>query len=157
MAAGKTTAGKEIAEFFGCFFIDCDEEIVRRTNKTIPEIFAEIKESGFRKKESEVFADILRHSPSDSIIASGGGLLLNEQNRKLIGDQKIVFLDTDFVKIMERLSLRPEERPLVIGKSSEEISRLFVERRKKYLEYADFVVKNTDEIKDLFHSLKMQE
>ncbi len=157
MASGKTTTGKELADYFGWEFIDSDEEIVRLANKTVVEIFAEQKEAGFRFLESETFARILQKASKDVVIASGGGLLLNEQNRKMVSGPKIVFLDTDFAEIMRRLPLLRDSRPLLKGLSQQKIREFYVQRRKKYLEYADFVVKNTDEMKDLFHRLKLQE
>ena len=68
MGAGKSSIGKSLALLTQKPFIDVDEEIVRTTLKSIPEIFAESGESGFRKIETEVLKNCLKY---DAVIATG--------------------------------------------------------------------------------------
>ncbi|PVV26782.1 MAG: shikimate kinase I, partial [gamma proteobacterium symbiont of Ctena orbiculata] len=51
MGAGKTTVGKQLAEYFHLEFIDSDHEIQRRTGVDIPTIFEFEGEDGFRQRE----------------------------------------------------------------------------------------------------------
>ena len=69
--AGKTTAGKVVADMLGWSFIDVDQEIVRRDGRTVVQIFAEDGEQGFRKMEHEVVFDFSRRDRT--VVALGGG------------------------------------------------------------------------------------
>ena len=81
-----------LAESEGREFIDTDLLIAERAGKSIPEIFAAEGESGFRKLESEVIADVA--AKSGCVIATGGGSVLNPANvRKLKQNGVLVFLD----------------------------------------------------------------
>jgi len=83
MGSGKTTVGREIAKRRGMTFLDTDELIVDRTGKSIPEIFSEVGESGFRDIETDVLRE-LRQSAYNTVIATGGGIVLREENRRLL-------------------------------------------------------------------------
>src|SRR6185503_21374153 len=69
--AGKTSVGKPLAEALGCPFVDVDAEIERREGKTVREIFAELGEPHFRKREREITKN-LRDKPA-AVVAPGGG------------------------------------------------------------------------------------
>ena len=120
--AGKTTIGKYLAEALGREFIDTDELIVRKTGKEITEIFNELGESGFRDIESEVIAEV--SLKNGSIISTGGGAILREDNiRSLKHNGVIFFLDRELSELIPT-SDRPlaSSRELIIKRYNERIN-----------------------------------
>ena len=75
-ASGKTTLARALALEWGRMYVDLDEEIVRRAGRTIPEIFAESGEAGFRRIESEMLRSV-----DAPIVSLGGGTLLDRTER----------------------------------------------------------------------------
>ena len=93
MGAGKTSLGRRLATRLRWEFTDTDHALCARTGVDIPTIFAAEGEAGFRKREHEMLADILAE-PRDMVVASGGGIVLKAENRRLIAGQfLVVFLD----------------------------------------------------------------
>lgn len=76
--SGKSSIGSIISELTGKELIDMDEEVIRRTDMTIPEIFEKYGEKQFRDIESEVAADLGKQR--GLIIATGGGTILRSEN-----------------------------------------------------------------------------
>lgn len=157
MAAGKTTVGRKIAKELSLQFFDVDEAVESNSGKTIEEIFAESGEKYFRQLESHSFAELISLHRRDTIIAAGGGLILNEANQKMLTDQILIFLDTDFAEIENRIRHDLSNRPIAKGLSSNEIKKLYEERRKSYIVQAHHLVKNADEMQNLLYKLKQME
>ncbi|MGI6075207.1 MAG: shikimate kinase [Pyramidobacter sp.] len=89
---GKTTTAQALGKLTGRPVADIDSLIVRRTGKTVPEIFAQEGEAAFRRLETQVLADETKKS--GLIIAAGGGVVTREENRNLIRQNGLcVFLD----------------------------------------------------------------
>ncbi len=127
---GKTTVGTALSKLTGRRFVDCDEEIVKREGRTIPEIFAEEGEDGFRRIESEVTADIAKES--GLIIATGGGVVTRERNYDLLHQNGII------VCLKRNLSeLATEGRPLSQSRDLHEMEK---ERAPMYARFADITV-----------------
>ncbi len=84
-ASGKTTLGRRLASAIGGEFTDLDEAIVASAGKPIPEIFAESGEAVFRKLESQALEQVSAAVGkfARSVVALGGGTLLDEKNRAL--------------------------------------------------------------------------
>ena len=80
MGAGKTTIGKSLANYLDKTFIDSDQEIQKRTGVTIPVIFEIEGEIGFRKRETDMLKELIKID--NIVLATGGGIILNEENRK---------------------------------------------------------------------------
>ena len=76
--SGKSTIGRIIAEKTGKTLVDMDEEIIKKAGKSIPEIFEEVGEPGFRDIESEVAAELGKQR--GLVIATGGGAVLRDEN-----------------------------------------------------------------------------
>ena len=130
---GKTTVGQRLAAELGLGFVDCDAEIEEKAGKTIPEIFAEDGEEIFRKWETEVLKDALK-TPG-KVVATGGGIVLREENRVALCRATTVFLDREPKRIM--LTCDMAGRPLMQTCTLEELA---LERRQFYLDCADYVV-----------------
>lgn len=138
MASGKTTFGKALAEKLGSPFIDLDQYIEEITSKSIPEIFNTFGEEGFRKIEKEMLHKAVEDNP-DAVIACGGGTPCFFDNMDFLNSMGItVFLETSVPVIISRLIEENETRPLIAGKSEEEIKEKVLsqlcERLPRYLE-----------------------
>lgn len=91
---GKSSIGKTLSEKLSREFIDLDSEIIKRENRSIPEIFSEVGEDGFRKIETEVVKDFCKLS--EKIIATGGGVVTREENFDPIKQNSVViFINRD--------------------------------------------------------------
>ena len=88
MGTGKSTVAPLVAEQLGRTFIETDAEIVQRTGMSIPEIFAEQGEPAFRQMEHDLCVHLAEQR--ELVIATGGGMLINESNRQLMLDSALV-------------------------------------------------------------------
>ncbi len=86
--SGKTTIGKLISSKLGMQFIDLDQLIEQTAGKTIPEIFSESGEEGFRAFETEAARTAC--SFSDCVISCGGGIVTRSVNKEIIKDNNTV-------------------------------------------------------------------
>lgn len=134
--SGKSTIGKILARDLGMSFVDSDEEIVKKTGKTIPQIFGEIGEIGFRKIESEVISEIAKLS--HTVIATGGGAILDNNNTRLLSyNGRIYFIDRSLSSI-EATSDRP------LSSSRADLEKRYNERYDIYCACADVHLKCSD-------------
>ena len=83
MGAGKTTIGRQIAQSLNYNFFDSDREIEERTGASIPLIFELEGEAGFRKREQDMIAELVKKKRI--VLATGGGVVLNEKAVKAMG------------------------------------------------------------------------
>ena len=139
MGAGKTTIGRQLARRLGRRFYDSDHEIVARTGVPIPTIFEIEGEEGFRRRESQTIAELT--ATSDIVLATGGGVVLNPENRRLLHETGwVVYLNVPPGKLYER-TRHDRIRPLLrvedpLGKLEE----LHALRDPLYREAAHLVV-----------------
>lgn len=126
MGSGKTYWGRRLGEAFDVPFYDLDATIVAHAGKTIPEIFAESGEEGFRRQERTRLLELLDQSPC--IVATGGGtpcFFDNMEQMNLRG--RTVFLDLPLAELLSRLERGKHKRPLLAGLSTEELP-VFIEK-----------------------------
>lgn len=91
--AGKTTVARLLASALGVQVTDTDAEIRRRSRMTIPEIFAAEGEDGFRDRETRALRAVLEsETGAQGVIALGGGAILREENRTMLGPRTVVHL-----------------------------------------------------------------
>ena len=146
---GKTQVGRRVAGVLGWNFIDTDEKIVYSEGKSIPELFTNEGESGFRKLESMVLAEAC--SDVRSVISTGGGAISYSNNHQVMAESGfVVCLDATPEAIYERLSLGTSSdgevgiRPLLVSAGSYEdvIKRIKMlkSQRQTYYEMADHTV-----------------
>ena len=113
-ASGKSTWAKRIAAATGWGLVDLDAEIVKAAGRSIPEIFAEEGEKGFRKIEKEVLGGVCTGEtpvPQGRVVALGGGALLDSECRKMAeASGRVVVLDCDLATLKARLT--GGDRPL---------------------------------------------
>ena len=136
MGAGKSSIGKRLAERFGLRFADADRDIELRTGASVGTIFDCEGEAGFRARESAALAHLL--AGSGQLIATGGGAVLDPDNRRRLRERGfVVWLQASAEVQLQRLA-RDRTRPLLQRADREEVLRqLAVERAPLYAEVAD--------------------
>jgi shikimate kinase len=139
MAAGKTTIGRMLAEELGLVFKDSDREIEHRTGADIPWIFDMEGEEGFRERERVVLAELTNES--GILLATGGGSVELEENRRNLQSRGIVvFLDTS-VDLQLARTRKDKTRPLLRTNNREKVLReLRAIRDPLYTEVAEIRV-----------------
>jgi shikimate kinase len=139
MGAGKTSVGRALARHLGIAFFDTDQEIERATGVKIPVIFDIEGEAGFRARESKVFAELTQRR--NIVLATGGGVVLSEHNRRLLAERgTVVYLRAAAADLAKR-TRNDRNRPLL--RTAEPwvvLQRLHEQRDPLYLEVAHLVV-----------------
>ena len=134
MGAGKTTIGKALSKELGATFYDLDWYIESRMRKTVAQIFAERGEEGFRKMEYNMLHEVAEFE--NVIISCGGGTPCFFDNMDYLNQQgKTVYLKADPEVLYNHLLMGKVERPLIKGKSPEELIAYIREQLKKREEY----------------------
>ena len=142
MGAGKTTIGRQVAKVLGRKFFDSDKEIEKRTGASIPLIFELEKEEGFRKRESAMIEELA--SKEDIVLATGGGAVLNEQNRKILTNHGIVIYLCAPVEQLVKRTAKDKNRPLLQTDDPKKTIRDLLEARDPlYREVANYVIETS--------------
>lgn len=141
MASGKSTVGKALAARLGWDFFDVDREVERRTGVTVAEIFEKEGEAGFRRRETEMMAELTIRP--GCIVAMGGGAPLFEVNRKLLKRGLVVRLLSTVSDVLERTRF-DMTRPLLRSEDPvAKIRELMLAREPVYAEVSDVEVSTT--------------
>jgi len=142
MGSGKTAVGRKLAQLLGLSFIDSDHEIEQLTGADIPLIFEREGEAGFRRREREVIARLTARS--GVVLATGGGAVLNAENRRCLSERGwVVYLETSVAQQAERAG-RTRHRPLLQGTDPEKrLGELMQVREPLYREVAHFTITTT--------------
>lgn len=137
---GKSTAGRLLAETLGWAYVDTDEEVPRRADRTFEDIWEHGGEAEFRRLEAEAVADVSSRG-SRSVVALGGGAVLDEDNRRIIKQSGlVVWLRADAGTLFGRLGPHAGAgRPLLRGGPEEALRRLSDARAPIYESTADLV------------------
>jgi len=139
MGAGKTTVGRHLAKRFGRRFVDADHEIEARTGVRIPTIFEIEGETGFRKREAQVIAELA--AETGLILATGGGVVLDPVNRDVLSASGLVIYLNAPPEMLYARTKHDRNRPLLrVPNPLAKIHELFVARDPLYREMADVVV-----------------
>lgn len=130
MGAGKTTVGKALAKALNLQFYDLDWYIESRQHKTVPQIFAERGEEGFRKIEHNMLHEVAEFE--DVVISCGGGTPCFFDNMDYMNAQgDVVYLKAAPEVLYRHLLMGKTERPLLKGKSPEELITFITEQLAK--------------------------
>lgn len=139
MGAGKTSIGKRLAERFGLRFVDVDHAIVEQSGASVPVLFENLGEAGFRQREREMLAQIL--AGEGQLVATGGGAVLDADNRRRMRERGfVVYLRVGVESQLKRVG-RDRNRPLLQADDREQVLRdLAAVREPLYREIADLTV-----------------
>ncbi len=130
MGAGKSSVGRLLAHRLGRCFVETDDIIVGREGCSIPEIFARHGEAYFRAAEEEVLGALALKR--DEVIATGGGLPCREGRMEALAALgTVIWLAGDFDTLYER-ARRAGERPMLAGRSRDEVEALYRSREPFY-------------------------
>jgi shikimate kinase len=141
MGAGKTTIGRLLSRSLKCDFRDSDKEIEARTGADIPWIFDVEGEAGFRDRETQVIDELTQLD--NLVLATGGGAVLREENRRALASRGfVVYLSTPVQEQLRRTG-RDRKRPLLNVDNPEQVLRELIRTRDPlYREVADLVVES---------------
>jgi shikimate kinase len=136
MGAGKTSIGRRLAARLGLRFVDADQHVIEHTGVTIPVIFELEGEAGFRRRERQALIELCRGD--DQVIATGGGAVLDADNRRLLAARGyVIWLRTGVERQLERLG-RDRNRPLLAAPDRRQrLQELAAVRDPLYAEICD--------------------
>ncbi len=139
MGAGKSTIGRQLSKRLNKEFHDSDHEIEARTGVDIPLIFELEGEAGFRKREQAVIEELTRIP--DIILATGGGAILDSENRHNLGSRgRVIYLHASVNQQLKR-TRRDRNRPLLqIADPRAKLEELIAIRDPLYREIADVII-----------------
>ena len=148
MGCGKSTIGKKVADLMGISFIDMDKYIEERHLKSVAEIFADEGESSFREKERVALLEL--SSFEDVVIGTGGGSPCFFDNIEVMNENGVtVYIAPDSDVLASRLIKSKTVRPLIAGKSKQELI-LFIEEALKnrisYYEQAQIIIRGENNL-----------
>lgn len=138
---GKSSLGKRVANNLRIPYVDMDQRISDAVGCTVSEMFERYGEQAFRNAETNTLIQLTRETPS--LISTGGGTVLRENNRAIMRNHGvIVLIDRPLEEIMGDIKL--DRRPLLAQKGLGEVERLYHERIDVYRSVADFVMDNSN-------------
>ena len=142
MGVGKTTSGALLAEALGYEFIDLDDEIEKRTGKTIPEIFMDDGEPRFRELERDLVIELSRKD--GYVIGCGGGAMADLVNAEALRESStLVYLTASVEEILERTG-KESHRPLLkVDDPRKTVEKLIAKRKPVYERYAEVIIDTT--------------
>ncbi len=132
---GKTTIGRDLAQKLSMQFFDLDEQIEKLADRSIPQIFSEHGEPGFRKLESAALVHVLDHT--SAVIALGAGALENDDNFRQVQEAGLlVYLRTPIEALVSRC-MKLQNRPMFAAATNEPeirdtLAKMFERRRLRY-------------------------
>lgn len=130
MGAGKSSIGQIMAERMGYRFFDTDTLIEQATHQTIPQIFAALGEGEFRTIERQVLSQLSPYTRL--VIATGGGIVLNQENWWHLRQGVVVWIDVPIRELVNRLQ-GDENRPLLQRADwQQHVETLMGDRRPRY-------------------------
>jgi shikimate kinase len=144
MGTGKTTVGRQLARKLKMEFYDSDRVIEERTGVDIPLIFEKEGEDGFRAREAAIIDELTQKS--NIVLATGGGAILNAENRyHLVNRGTVFYLKSNLKTLVERTS-KDKNRPLLQSTEPVEaiLKRLLEQRGPLYEETADYIIETAN-------------
>ena len=131
MGAGKTTVGRVLAASLKRQFYDTDDYVEAATGRAVEDFFLSQQEPEFRRHEAEAVSELV--AKGEVVIALGGGALLDEGSRSLLLERSLlIHLDVLWEDLRKRVPTLVATRPLMRGRTLEEIHELYLQRQATY-------------------------
>ena len=138
MGSGKSSVGQLLSKYLNSTFYDLDRGIEKRFNLSITDIFQTYGEPKFREAESKLLKETQKID--NNIIATGGGILLEAENREFLKDKRVCFLDGSVDELYRRVTKKRDKRPLLKDLSESEFANIYQNRKNHYNECASLSV-----------------
>ena len=137
---GKSTVGRHLARVLALRFIDVDAEIEKALNRSIRDFFEHEGEARFRDVEQTALASLLTQAGA-AVLATGGGVVLREANRKALrGESTVIYLRSTAEELFRRLR-HDRHRPLLqVADPLRKLRELYHERDPLYRRTAHYVI-----------------
>ena len=120
MGAGKTSVGRALAHRYGLEHIDLDWRIEQRFHQKISDMFTEIGEEGFRRRERNMLHEVMEME--DVVVSVGGGTPCFFNNMELMNAAgQTIYLQCSVDVLIERIMHSQNKRPIVANKTKEEL------------------------------------
>lgn len=143
MGSGKSTLARHLGRRLGWQALDLDREIEARAGRSVPELFDEEGEAGFRDRERATLEAIAR-DPRPLIVATGGGVVVREANRELLRQTGwTVYLRAPLDTLLTRVG-RGSGRPLLQEDDPRTRLQALMAEREPYYREADRVLETAD-------------
>ena len=155
--SGKSTVGKALAKYLSWKFVDTDLYLQEHLSDTIKNIVSSKGWNYFREQETLVLKEIIKNFSSSVVIATGGGIILSETNRKIMNQNgKVAYLSVNANILAKRLQINPEEemRPALTDLAlQEEIEQILQERIPLYEQCSDIIIDASETIDENVRSI----
>lgn len=133
MAVGKSAVGRTLARKLGRRFVDLDKIIEKSEKMKVKDIFNQRGEGYFRRAEKQALAAVLFQA--EQVIATGGGVVLDEENLRLLREKSFLVCLTAAPEVLLRRAEKSKRRPLLEGGDrAQRIQDLLAQRDQKYLQ-----------------------
>ena len=142
MGSGKSSIGKKLSKVMKFDFIDTDNLIEENTGVDIPTIFEHEGEAGFRERERNILQEI--SDCQQTVIGTGGGIIISEKNREIIKRMGFVVYLTASVKELVYRTEHDKNRPLINSDDAENKIKNIINDRKEYYESTSNMTISTD-------------
>ncbi|WP_322817292.1 shikimate kinase [Chloroflexus sp.] len=135
---GKSTLARLLARALSWPWYDTDAAIAAAAGMSVADLFQTYGEAEFRVRETAALTEALREA---QVIATGGGIVLQPENRRMLREQAtVIWLDAADATILTRLAADAEQRPLLRGDAAARLAELRARRTPLYAEVADVII-----------------
>lgn len=143
MGSGKTSTSKELSKALNCPLFDCDKIFEETYNIKITDYFRQYGEEKFRICENIILNKIIKND--NFIISTGGGIILNKENRDILFKKDIVtfYLNSNSKTIYSRIK-NEKNRPLLLVLDPETQIQKLIKEREKYYKLANYEIDNNN-------------
>jgi shikimate kinase len=142
MAVGKSAVGRTLARKLGRRFVDLDKIIEQSEGMKVKDIFSRRGESYFRRAEKQALAEVLFQG--EQVIATGGGVVIDEENLRLLREKSFLVCLTAAPEVLLRRAEKSRRRPLLEGGDRAQRIRQLLTKREKNNAQAHVAVDTSD-------------
>ena len=144
MGSGKSSIGKKLSKMMKFNFVDTDSLIEDSTGVDIPTIFEHEGEEGFRERERNILQEISEYK--ETVIGTGGGIVISEKNRTTIKNMGFVVYLTASVRELVYRTEHDKNRPLINNNDDDAENKIkkILKDRKEYYEKTSNMTISTD-------------